>query len=99
MDKLDGCDERGLFLEDDKLTALRWGAEQTSVPLVLLTPGKVIRHDKGKLLGVFGSKEQRVRTDFDRIDIAIWVPLEREAEAEAFVAKVNAAIDAARASG
>jgi hypothetical protein len=55
----------------------------------------VFRDDKGKLLGVFGQPEDRVRIDFDRLPLAIWVPLERQAEAESFVADVNKAIEAA----
>jgi hypothetical protein len=56
-----------------------------------------VRHDKGKLLGLFGQKEERVRTDFDRMPLAIWVPLVQQGEAEAFVAEVNAAIQRASA--
>jgi hypothetical protein len=37
-----------------------------------------------------------VQTDFDRLPLAVWVPLERQAEAEQFVAEVSAAIAAAR---
>ena len=92
MRKLEGCDDRALLLEEHHLAALRWGAEQVRFPLSELTPGKVVRHDKGKLLGIFGSKEERVRTDFDRLVLQVWVPLDRQAEAESFVAEVNAAI-------
>jgi hypothetical protein len=92
MRKLDGCDDRALVLEDHHLSALRWGAEEHRYPLSELTPGSVVRHDKGKLLGVFGKKEQRVRTEFDILTLAIWVPLARQAEAEEFVAAVNATI-------
>ncbi len=91
MEKIDGCDDRALVLEDTHLSALRWGSEEARVPLTELTEGKVVRQDKGKMLGVFGSKEERVRMDFDRLDLAVWVPLDRQAEAEAFVARVNAA--------
>jgi hypothetical protein len=94
MRKLEGCDDRALLLEEHHLAALRWGSEQNRFPLSELTPGKVVRDDKGKLLGLFGSKEERVRTDFDRMVLAIWVPLERQAEAESFVAEVNEAIGA-----
>ena len=38
--------------------------------------------------------EDRVRIDFDRLALAIWVPLDRRAEAESFVADVNKAIGA-----
>ena len=91
VEKLEGCDDRALVLEESHLSALRWGAEQGRVPLSELSPGSVIRDDKGKTLGVFGNKEERVRIDFDRLVLAIWVPLERQSEAEAFVGKVNAA--------
>lgn len=93
MHKLEGCDDRALILEDTHLSALRWGAEEHRYPLSELTPGSVVRHDKGKLLGVFGKKEERVRTEFDILTLAIWVPLERQHEAEEFVAAVNAAIE------
>jgi hypothetical protein len=96
MRKLDGCDDRALVLEDHHLSALRWGAEEHRYPLSELTPGSVVRHDKGKLLGVFGKKEERVRTEFDILTLAIWVPLERQAEAEEFVAAVNEAITQAK---
>ena len=95
MRKLDGCDDRALVLEDTHLAALRWGNEEFRYPLSELTPGKVVRHDKGKTLGVFGKKEERVRTDFDRVTLACWVPLERQQEAEDFVAEANAAIEKA----
>ncbi|HRV59540.1 MAG: hypothetical protein KDB54_10110 [Solirubrobacterales bacterium] len=91
MEKLEGCDDRALILEDTHLSALRWGAEEARVPLTEIESGQVLRHDKGKLLGVFGKKEERVRTDFGRLDLAIWVPLERQDEAERFVGHVNQA--------
>lgn len=96
LEKLDGCDDRALVLEDTHLSALRWGSEQARVPLSELSPGEVVRHDKGKLLGVFGSKEDRVRLDFDRLDLNIWVPLERQGEAEAFMGTVNSAVEKAK---
>ena len=96
MRKLEGCDDRALLLEENHLSVLRWGSEQNRFPLSELTPGKVVRDDKGKLLGVFGKKEERVRTDFDRLPLAIWVPLAEQAQAEDFVAEVNAAIAASR---
>jgi len=92
MQKLEGCDDRALVLDGNQLQALRWGAVQNQVPVSELSPGKVIRDDKGKMLGVFGKSEERVRVDFDRLVLAIWVPLERQAEAEAFVGDVNEAI-------
>jgi hypothetical protein len=93
MRKLEGCDDRALVLEEHHLAALRWGAEEHRYPLSELTPGSVVRHDKGKLLGVFGKKEERVRTEFDILTLVIFVPLERQHEAEEFVAAVNAAIE------
>ena len=54
MRKLEGCDDRALILEDTHLSALRWGAEEHRYPLSELTPGSVVRHDKGKTLGLFG---------------------------------------------
>src|ERR1044072_1221716 len=97
MRKLDGCDDRALVLEEHHLSALRWGAEEHRYPLSELSPGSVVRHDKGKALGLFGKKEERVRTDFDALALAVWVPLERQAEADAFVAEVNSAIERAKA--
>ena len=96
MRKLDGCDDRALVLEEHHLSALRWGAEEHRYPLSELTPGSVVRHDKGKALGLFGKTEERVRTDFDVLTLAVWVPLERRAEADAFVAEVNSAIERAK---
>jgi hypothetical protein len=96
MRKLDGCDDRALVLEEHHLSALRWGAEEHRYPLSELTPGSVVRHDKGKALGLFGKKEERVRTDFDVLTLAVWVPLERRADADAFVAEVNSAIERAK---
>jgi hypothetical protein len=93
MEKLEGCDDRALVLDGNQLQALRWGAVQNQVPVSELTPGKVVRDDKGKTLGVFGKAEERVRVDFDRLILAIWVPLERQGEAESFVAGVNGAIE------
>lgn len=100
MEKIDGCDDRALLLTDTHLQAMRWGSveENGTVPLTELAQGKVVRDDKGKLLGMFGKPEQRVRLDFGRLILAIWVPLERQAEAEAFVANVNAASAAVRGS-
>ena len=95
MQKLEGCDDRALVLDGNQLQALRWGGVQNQFPLSELTPGKVVRDDKGKTLGLFGKAEERVRVDFDRLALAIWVPLERQADAEAFVADVNEAIGSA----
>jgi hypothetical protein len=95
MEKLEGCDDRALVLDGNQLQALRWGGVQNQIPVSELTPGKVIRDDKGKMLGVFGKAEERVRVDFDRLALAIWIPLERQAEAESFVADVNKAIGGA----
>jgi hypothetical protein len=93
MQKLEGCDDRALVLDGNQLQALRWGAVQTQVPVTELTPGKVFRDDKGKTLGLFGKAEERARVDFDRLPLAIWVPLDRQGEAESFVADVNRAIE------
>jgi hypothetical protein len=95
MQKLEGCDDRALVLDGNQLQALRWGGVQNQFPLSELTPGKVLRDDKGKMLGVFGKAEERARVDFDRLALAIWVPLERKGEAESFVADVNKAIEGA----
>jgi hypothetical protein len=95
MQKLEGCDDRALVLDGNQLQALRWGAVQNQVPVSELSAGKVFRDDKGKTLGVFGKAEDRVRVDFDRLVLAIWVPLERQDEAESFVAEVNKAIEGA----
>ena len=95
MQKLEGCDDRALVLDGNQLQALRWGGVQNQIPVSELTPGNVVRDDKGKMLGVFGKAEERVRVDFDRLALAIWVPLERQAEAESFVADVNKAIGGA----
>ena len=51
MRRLEGVDDRALVLEDTHLSALRWGSEQARFPFSELTPGKVVRHDKGKVLG------------------------------------------------
>jgi hypothetical protein len=99
MRNLDGCDDRALVLEGHHLSALRWGAEEHRYPLTELAPGSVVRHDKGKLLGVFGKREERVRTDFDVLTLAVRVPLEGPGEAEEFVAEVNAAIARASENG
>jgi hypothetical protein len=95
MQKLEGCDDRALVLDGNQLQALRWGAVQNQVPVSELSPGKVFRDDKGKTLGMFGKAEERVRVDFDRLALAIWVPLDRQPEAESFVADVNKAIGGA----
>jgi hypothetical protein len=95
MEKIEGCDDRALVLDGNQLQALRWGAVQNQVPVTELSEGKVLRDDKGKTLGMFGKAEARVRIDFDRLALAIWVPLERQSEAESFVADVNKAIGSA----
>jgi hypothetical protein len=100
MEKIDGCDDRALMLTDTHLEAMRWGATQENgrVPLMELSPGQVVRDDKGKTLGMFGKPEERVRIDYDRLVLACWIPLERQSEAEAFVAKVNDAVEKAKAA-
>ena len=45
-------------------------------------------------LRAFGPYATGQRIDFDRLVMAIWVPLERQAEAESFVADVNKSIGA-----
>ena len=92
MRKLEGCDDRAMVLDGNQFQVLRWGAEQLQAPVTELQQGEVYRDDKGKTLGMFGKAEERVRVDFDRLILAIWVPLERQAEAESFVAEVNKAI-------
>jgi len=95
MKKIEGCDDRALILDGNQLQALRWGGVEAQVPVSELSPGQVLRDDKGKMLGVFGKAEDRVRIDFDRLDLAISAPLERQAEAESFVAEVNRAAEVA----
>jgi hypothetical protein len=92
MEMLEGLDDRALALDGNNLQILRWGAEQERIPLVNLTPGEIARHDKKKL---FGANEERVRLGFGGLVTNIWVPLERQAEAEAFAAKVDAARESA----
>ena len=92
MQMLEGCDERALALDGSNLQILRWGAEQERVPLVNLSPAAIVRDDKRKLLG---ANEERVRLGFGGLITNIWVPLERQAEAEAFAAAVDAAREAA----
>ena len=101
MEKLEGCDDRALVLDGNQLQALRWGGVQNQCPLSELTPGQVVRDDKGKTLGVFGKAEERVRVQFSKgegyasLGTTIWVPLERQDEAESFVADVNKAVESA----
>lgn len=89
---LEGCDDRALAIDGNNLQILRWGAGQERVPLVNLTPASVVRDDKRKL---FGANEERVRLGFGGLITNIWLPLERQAEAEAFAAAVDAAREAA----
>ena len=91
MRTLEGLDDRALALDGDNLQILRWGSEQDRVPLASLSPARIVRDDKRKL---FGADEERVRIGFGGLITHIWVPLERQAEAEAF----GAAVDAARES-
>ncbi len=91
MEMLEGLDERALALDGDNLQILRWGSEQERVPLVNLSPAKIERDDKRKL---FGANEERVRLGFGGLVTNIWLPLARQADAEAF----GAAVDAARES-
>ena len=91
MEMLEGLDDRALALDGANLQILRWGSEQDRVPLTSLSPAKIERDDKRKR---FGADEERVRIGFGGAITNIWVPLERQAEAEAF----GAAVDAARES-
>jgi hypothetical protein len=95
MQKLEGCDDRALVLDGNQLQVLRWGAVQNQYPITELESGEVVRDDKGKTLGVFGKLEERVRVRFGSVATAIWVPLERQAEAETFVADVDKVIGGA----
>lgn len=92
METLEGLDDRALAIDGSNLQILRWGAEQDRVPLANLEPATIVRDDKKKL---FGANEERVRIGFGALITNIWVPLERNGEAEAFAA----AVDAARAAG
>ncbi len=92
MAMLEGLDDRALALDGANLQILRWGAEQNRVPLANLEPAKIVRDDKKKL---FGANEERVRIGFGAVITNIWIPLERQAEAEAFAAAVEAARAAA----
>lgn len=92
MQTLEGLDDRALALDGDNLQVLRWGGEEHRVPLSQLQPASIVRDDKRKL---FGSGEERLRIGFGAIVTNIWVPLERQAEAEAFGAAVDAAREAA----
>jgi len=89
---LEGLDDRALALDGSNLQIMRWGSEQDRVPLVNLAPAKIERDDKRKL---FGADEERVRLGFGGLVTNIWVPLARQAEAEAFAAAVDAAREAA----
>lgn len=93
MQKLEGTDDRALVLDGNQLQVLRWSAVQHQYPLTELERGQVIRDDKGKTLGILGKAEERVRVQFGSVATAIWVPLERQSEAEAFVEEANRAID------
>jgi hypothetical protein len=92
MEMLEGLDDRALAIDGDNLQILRWGAEQNRVPLVNLEPASIVRDDKKKL---FGANEERVRIGFGAVITNIWLPRERQAEAESFAAAVDAAHKAA----
>jgi hypothetical protein len=92
VETLEGLDDRALALDGSNLQILRWGAEQERVPLVNLSPAQIVRDDKRKL---FGADEERVRIGFGAVITNIWLPLERQAEAEAFAAAVDAARESA----
>lgn len=89
--KLEGLDDRALVLDGSNLQILRWDAEQDRVPLSNLEPAKIVRDDKRKL---FGADEERVRIGFGAVITNIWVPLERQAEAETFAAAIDSAREA-----
>ena len=88
MEMLEGLDDRALAIDGSNLQILRWGAEQNRVPLVNLEPASIVRDDKKKL---FGANEERVRIGFGAVITNIWLPLERQSEADAFAAAVDAA--------
>ena len=92
MEQLEGLDERALALDGDNLQVVRWGGEQHRFPVGQAEPGSITRDDKGKL---FGEDEQRLRVGFGGLATNIWVPLADQARAEAFVAAVDAAREAA----
>lgn len=92
MERLEGLDDRALALDGGSLQVLRWGAEEHRVPLGGLEPATIVRDDKRKL---FGAGEERVRIGFGAVVTNIWLPLERQAEAEAFAAAVDAARESA----
>ena len=92
MLKLEGLDDRALALDGDNLQILRWGGEEQRVPLASLSPSQIVRDDKRKL---FGADEERVRLGFGGLVTNIWLPLERQAEAEEFAAAVDAARESA----
>jgi hypothetical protein len=91
METLEGLDDRALALDGGNLQILRWGSEQERVPLANLTASSLVRDDKRKL---FGSDEERVRLGFGALITNIWLPLDRQAEAERFAAAVDAAREA-----
>jgi hypothetical protein len=91
MKTLEGLDDRALAIDGANLQILRWGAEQDRVPLANLEPAKIVRDDKKKL---FGANEERVRIGFGAVITNIWLPLERQGEAEAFAAAVDTAREA-----
>jgi hypothetical protein len=91
METIEGLHDRALALDGQNLQILRWGAEQERVPLANLQPAELVRDDNKKL---FGKDEERLRLKFGAVITAIWVPLERQAEAEAFAAAVDRAREA-----
>jgi hypothetical protein len=88
METLEGLHDRALAIDGGNLQILRWGAEQNRVPLVNLEPSELVRDDNKKL---FGADEERYRLGFGAVITHIWVPAEKQAEAEAFAAAVDAA--------
>lgn len=92
METLEGLDDRALALDGENLQILRWGSEQDRVPLAMLEPAEIVRDDKG---GLLSKKQERLRLKFGAVITAIWVPLERQAEAEAFASAVDRARESA----
>jgi hypothetical protein len=101
MQKLEGSDDRAMVLDGNQFQVLRYGTVENQYPISELGHGEVTRDDKGKMLGVFGKAEERVRVQFSKgegytsLGTTIWVPLERQDEAESFVADVNKAVESA----
>jgi hypothetical protein len=89
MQKLEGCDDRAMVLDGNQLQVLRYGAVENQHPIAEVGQGELTRDDKGRLLGIFGKPEERVRfgsagaRGYASLGTTIWV------------ADVNTAIEAA----